>query len=329
MFKNRPEPALILITAFWGATFLTVQHGLSMTGPWAFVAIRFAIGTLALAALSLRALRGLTRRELAVGALIGVMLAGGYGLQTVGLQTVPSSTSAFLTALYVPLVPLLQWAWTRRPPSAAAWGGIVCAFGGMLLLTGGTAAGLHPGAGEVVTLVSTVAIAGEILVIGHFAGTVDPRRVTVVQLAVCALIAAIMVPLTGETPPRFSWPLLAVAGGLGLASAIIQVTMNWAQRSVSPTRATIIYAGEPVWAALVGRLAGERLTLAALGGGALIVLAVLVSELKDRSEPISPYDDAAALNDRSKPISPYDDAAAPPIGGVPISTPHPGDRVSH
>jgi drug/metabolite transporter (DMT)-like permease len=58
--------------------------------------------------------------------------------------------------------------------------------------------------------------------------------------------------------------------------------MNWAQRSVSPTRATVIYAGEPVWAGLVGRIAGERLPAVALLGCALIVLGVLVSELRIR-----------------------------------------------
>lgn len=80
--------------------------------------------------------------------------------------------------------------------------------------------------------------------------------------------------------PSFSPALLLVAAGLGIFSAIIQVTMNWAQRSVSPTRATVIYTGEPVWAGIFGRLAGERLPLLALFGGALIVLGVLVSELK-------------------------------------------------
>jgi drug/metabolite transporter (DMT)-like permease len=58
--------------------------------------------------------------------------------------------------------------------------------------------------------------------------------------------------------------------------------MNWAQKSVSPTRATLIYAGEPVWAGIVGRIAGERLPGVALLGGLLIVIAVIVSELKVR-----------------------------------------------
>ncbi|AKF46828.1 Permeases of the drug/metabolite transporter (DMT) superfamily [Pseudomonas syringae pv. syringae B301D] len=61
--------------------------------------------------------------------------------------------------------------------------------------------------------------------------------------------------------------------------------MNWAQKSVSPTRATVIYAGEPVWAGIVGRLAGERLPGIALLGAALIVAGVIVSEMKRRSAP--------------------------------------------
>ncbi len=60
--------------------------------------------------------------------------------------------------------------------------------------------------------------------------------------------------------------------------------MNWAQRSVSPTRATVIYTGEPVWAGIFGRLAGERLPLLALVGAAFIVAGVLVSELKLKND---------------------------------------------
>src|SRR5690606_8605477 len=82
----------------------------------------------------------------------------------------------------------------------------------------------------------------------------------------------------------FSWFLLCSALGLGAASAAIQVAMNWAQKSVSPTRATLIYAGEPVWAGIVGRIAGERLPAIALVGAGLIVAAVIVSELKTKGK---------------------------------------------
>jgi drug/metabolite transporter (DMT)-like permease len=82
--------------------------------------------------------------------------------------------------------------------------------------------------------------------------------------------------------------LVVVALGLGIFSAIIQVTMNWAQRSVSPTRATVIYTGEPVWAGFWATRR-ERLPLLALVGAAFIVAGVLVSELKlrKRRNPVS------------------------------------------
>jgi drug/metabolite transporter (DMT)-like permease len=93
--------------------------------------------------------------------------------------------------------------------------------------------------------------------------------------------------------------LVVVALGLGIFSAIIQVTMNWAQRSVSPTRATVIYTGEPVWADF--RPHGRRaLPLLALVGAAFIVAGVLVSERKlKRKKNALPENDSAALNQES------------------------------
>jgi drug/metabolite transporter (DMT)-like permease len=222
---------------------------------------------------------GLTRAEFGAGAAVGAAIFAGYALQTVGLMTITSSQSAFITALYVPLVPLLQWAALGRRPRLASWAGIALAFGGLVLLAGPGASGLGFGRGEALTLVGALAIAGEIILIGRFAGAVNAARVTVVQLGVASLLAFGAMPLAGEGAPGFSWLLVALVGGLGIASAAIQMAMNWAQRSVSPTRATLIYAGEPVWAGVVGRIAGERLPGLALFGGALIVLGVVVSEL--------------------------------------------------
>ncbi|MFH7495262.1 EamA family transporter, partial [Pseudomonas syringae pv. tagetis] len=53
-------------------------------------------------------LRGLTFLELKDGFYIVTCIMLGYGLQTIGMQSIPSSQSAFITALYVPSVPLLQ-----------------------------------------------------------------------------------------------------------------------------------------------------------------------------------------------------------------------------
>ena len=351
---SRSEAVLVAVTMVWGATFLVVQHALSVSGPLFFVGLRFGTAALMMALVAAPVLRGVTWLEIKAGVMIGIAIFLGYTLQTYGLQYIPSSKSAFITALYVPIVPLLQWLVLRRPPSVMAWTGIVFAFIGLALLAGpdgtsigmgigelltllcavaisaeiiliggfagkvdarrvtvvqlattsvlalglmawtgivlafiglallagpdGTAIGM--GLGELLTLLCAIAISAEIILIGGFAGKVDARRVTVVQLAVTSLLAfGFMAPL-GETLPEPSWLLILSAVGLGLASVAIQLAMNWAQKTVSPTRATLIYAGEPVWAGIVGRVFGERLPAAALIGAALIVVGVIVSEMK-------------------------------------------------
>jgi drug/metabolite transporter (DMT)-like permease len=287
MSLRRQEVALLAITAVWGSTFLLVHWAMQHSGPWFFVGIRFLVAGLISVVIFRRALRGIRWRDIGAGAAIGVMIYLGYGLQTVGLQTIDSSTSAFITAMYIPLVPLAQWAVFRKRPPAMAFVGAGLAFLGLLLIAGPDAFALTLGSGEILTMISTLPIAAEIILISVFAGKIDLGRITVVQLLTAGLLGILTMPVVGEAVPDFSWIWVGCAVGLGAASCLIQLTMNWAQKSVSPTRATIIYAGEPVWAAVIGRIAGERLPVAALIGWALVVLGILASELKlvRRREP--------------------------------------------
>ena len=288
---SRPVLILIFITMLWGGTFLIVHHAVQVSGAFFFVGLRFGTAALILSLFSLKTLRGASLRDWIAGGSIGLAIAIGYGLQTLGMKTISSSQSAFITAMYVPLVPLLQWLFFRRPPGIMSWCGIVLAFAGLLLLSGvsvRSASGFS--AGEMVTLASTLAIAAEILLIGYFAGTTETRRLTLIQLLMASLFSFLFMLPAGEAVPDMTMTVLGSACGLGLASAVIQLTMNWAQRSVSPTKATIIYAGEPVWAGIVGRIAGERLPLPALAGGCLIVCAVVISELRWKKKKLPAAD---------------------------------------
>ena len=282
------EWALVGVTVIWGTTFLIIRNAMQYGGPLFFVGLRFACAALAMVLVSLPVLRGLTLRELGAGFCIGTGLFIGYALQTFGLQWITASKSAFITAFYVPAVPLAQWCIMRRRPNLPAWAGIMLAFAGVALLAGPDGVSLGFGKGELFTFISALAVGVEIVLIGFFAGTVDVRRVTIVQVAVCSLLAFGCMPIAGEAVPPLSWVFALSACGLGVATALIQAVMNWAQRSITPTRATVIYAGEPIWAGIFGRIAGERLPAAAVAGAALIVLGVLVSGAKPRKKPKQP-----------------------------------------
>lgn len=287
------EGALIFITMIWGATFLIIRIALEATGPFFFVGVRFAFATLALMAFSLPLLRDFTWREVWAGMCIGLCIFGGYALQTCGLQTITASKSAFITAFYVPLVPLLQWLVMKRPPHLMAWVGIALAFPGVLLLSGpdDSALGLGFGHGEMLTAISALAIAMEIIFIGLVARSVNARRVTIVQVFTASLLSFATMPLVGESVPPASALVWGSAFALGVSTAAIQYAINWAQKKVSPTRATVIYSCEPVWAGIFGRMAGERLPGMALLGGALILAGVLVSELKPGSRKKAAQED--------------------------------------
>jgi drug/metabolite transporter (DMT)-like permease len=284
---GRAEAALIVVSMIWGGTFVVVQNALSVSGPFFFVGVRFAAAALMAALFAGRSMAMLSKVEIRAGCIIGVAIMAGYSLQTVGLQTILSSESAFITALYVPLVPLMQWIVLRRRPNLAAWAGITLAFAGLLLITAPDNAALKLSHGAFLTVLCAVAFSCEIILIGFFAGKVDARRVSAVQLGAASVLAFAAMIAAGEAIPAFSWLLFFSVTGMAVASAVIQLTMNWAQRTVSPTKATIIYAGEPVWAGIFGRLAGEVLPGRAIFGAALIVTAVLITQRRGGQAPES------------------------------------------
>ena len=279
---TRQELALIGITFLWGATFLIIHLAMRSCGPLFFVGFRFILAGIFAGIIFRKSLKNISMHDIFAGAVIGIPIFLGYSLQTAGLKTMASSQSAFITAVYVPLVPLLQWIILRKKPRLTSFIGISFAFIGLLLVSGQGIHAIDFSKGEILTLLSAFAIASEIVFISFFAGRVDSRRVTVVQLFVAGFLSFMAMPFNGETVPVFSWGWVSAGLGLAAMSALIQLTMNWAQRSVSPTRATIIYTGEPVWAGLVGWIAGERLPHLAILGAFCIIVGILISELKSK-----------------------------------------------
>lgn len=198
------------VTAFWGSTFLIIQLAMQHSGPLFFVGLRFVTAGLVGTLVFWKRLQGLTRQDLVAGMVIGVSICLGYVLQTWGLKTIPVSQSAFITGLYVPMVPLLQWLVMRRRPSAMNLVGVTLAFAGLVLMAGPQEGEFGMTFGAWVTLAGAVAIAFEIILIGHYAGRVDLGRVTVVQLYAAGLLSFLLMPVLGESVPGL---FLGMAGG--------------------------------------------------------------------------------------------------------------------
>jgi drug/metabolite transporter (DMT)-like permease len=169
--------------------------------------------------------------------------------------------------------------WWRRPPAWGAWVGIALAFGGTVLLSGPSAVNWAFGAGDALTIGSAVAITMEILLLSRLSPGCDPGRLAFVQTLTVAMLCLPVAWWRGEGLPQPAPGLLVLVVGLAAMTALIQTAMSWAQQAVSATRATLIYSLEPVWAGLVGWIAGERLGWLGLTGGALIVAGLVAPEL--------------------------------------------------
>ncbi|MGE3852751.1 MAG: hypothetical protein AB7K09_13495, partial [Planctomycetota bacterium] len=80
-----------------------------------YCVVRFGVVVL-LMALWPRVWRQMNRRTIVYGFWLGLLMAVGFLTQTVGLQRTTPAISGFLTALYVPMTPLLVWLVWRRAP---------------------------------------------------------------------------------------------------------------------------------------------------------------------------------------------------------------------
>ena len=171
------EGALILAAFFFGVTFPVVHDALEDVTPFGYLLVRFTIAVVVLAPFGfamVRADRDQRRLLLRIGLVAGVLLFGGYAMQTVGLQYTSPSSSAFITGLYVAMTPIVESIVRRRAPAV---GGvrraIVVATGGLFMLTG---ADLGFGKGELFTLACAAMFAIWIVFQGAYANRLHPSR---------------------------------------------------------------------------------------------------------------------------------------------------------
>jgi drug/metabolite transporter (DMT)-like permease len=274
------DAALVVAAFFFGTTFLVVQDAVERVDPLPFLAVRFLIGAAVLGAVARRRARPRRRRrgELRDGVVAGVLLLAGYVLQTIGLQYTTAPTSAFITYLLVVFVPFMSFALTRQRPHPLTLVGVVLAVAGLVLLTGGADTGF--GRGEALTLGCAVAFAAHLVFLGEVAPRHDPVRLTTVQLATVGVACLVPAAAQGGIDVDVDGAALAAAAFTGIfATAVAFLAMVWAQRIVSPSRAALILLLEPVFAALLSALIDEPLTAAAVAGGGLILVAVLLAEV--------------------------------------------------
>jgi drug/metabolite transporter (DMT)-like permease len=279
--------ALLAMTAAWGSTFFLIKDVVTRIPVPDLLAVRFAIASVALALVAAPRLRT-SRTVIAYGALLGLLYGAAQILQTAGLAHTSASVSGFVTGLYIVATPLLTALVLRRRVSLLTWLAAILATVGLGVLA---LHGFALGYGELLTLVAAVVYAGHIVALGQFSTAQTAVSLSMVQLIVITLVCGVAAwwPTAGSGAgiqlPTSTGDWLIVLYLALIASAVTMVLQTWAQAHIELSRAAVIMAMEPVWAAAFAvALGGETITARMVIGGLAIVSAMyLVVRPRQRS----------------------------------------------
>ena len=286
---------LLLVTALiWGSTFTVQQLAMEHIGPMLYTGARFLLGALVVLPFAVWQARRLSAAEdwrLNRGDLIGLVVIGtvlfaGALLQQIGIKFTTVANAGFLTALYVPLTPIIALVVFRQFPHWSVWPAAVGCTAGAYVLSGGDIMAIS--AGDFWVIVGSVFWAIHVLMVGIMARrTRAPFVVATAQFTVCAVwgIAwgVATEPVSFEIL-RDAFPYTVYAGvfsvGIGFTLQVV------AQQHTPGPDAAIILSSETVFAAMTGMIfLGEVLSVIGYLGCAMILTGVLAVELLPMAFP--------------------------------------------
>jgi drug/metabolite transporter (DMT)-like permease len=268
---------ILIVATAWGATFTLVKAALSRIAPEPFIFWRFTLAGVILCAIALQQRQHL-RPVAKAGIVLGLLVFIGYWLQTRGLMLITPSRSAFLTGLYVVMVPFCDRLIRGTSISAQAWIGSVLAVVGTTMLIGGLYA--RPSIGDLMTFACAVCFALHVV----YSAEYTVRHPAIALAAVQVLFVGIAAGPPSLLAPRTAFRadvVVVIVFTAVVTTALAFVALMWGQARVSATEAAVILAVEPLAASFTSIIAGEeRVTTAFVFAGGLILAGMVVSQLR-------------------------------------------------
>jgi drug/metabolite transporter (DMT)-like permease len=280
--SHKAELILLSITLIWGGTFAVVKSALNDASPLTFLALRFGIAALIFPVIYRKNYFSMDRETFKGGLFLGFLLMIGFAFQTVGLKYTTASKSAFITGLLVAFTPIAQAVIEKRMPSRGNLIGVGLVAVGLYVLTSPGGQGFN--IGDLFTLFCAISYAIYIVYLDIFSKKHDVSKLTLLQLAVTAMLSISVAPYFETMHVHLTtglvWALLYTSI---LATVFATYLQTKYQRDTTPVRAAIIFSMEPVMANIVAYFAfGEFVGWIGIAGGTLILAGLLTSELLDR-----------------------------------------------
>ncbi|MCD4839098.1 MULTISPECIES: DMT family transporter [Neobacillus] len=285
--------SLLFVALIWGMTFVLVQNAIDYLEPFAFNGIRFFLAALLLLASLLifdkKALKQFDFKIIITGIFIGFWLFLGYVTQTIGLQYTTSSKAGFITGLSVVLVPLFSMILLKQIPSKNAIFGVLTATVGLFFLTMIDVTAINRGDGFV--FVCAISFALHIIFTGKFSSKYPTLLLTILQISTVSILSLISSFIFEDWKKSMSTDMLFTKSVITaliitsvFATALAFFIQTNFQKYTSTTRVAIIFAMEPVFAAITGYYwANEHLSSSAIIGCFLIFTGMIFAELPKKN----------------------------------------------
>lgn len=282
------EAALLLAGLIWGSGFVVMKNTLSALPINWLLALRFLIAAILLCAVLWRKVIRANKAALIAGGVCGVLLYLAYYMQTAGLQFTTAGNNAFLTAVYVVLVPFLHWAVSKKSPGPrAVIAGCLCLAGvGVIALQ----SNFTVNTGDALTLLCGVLYALHIMAVSRFTRQgVDVLLLTALQFVgttVCAAtVGLVFEPFPAALvllAPETFLSLLYLGIGCTLLALLLQ---NIGLRFAPPSHASLLMSTEAPFGFLFGIIfLAEPFTLRFALGAGLIAGSIVLSELGQKQQ---------------------------------------------
>jgi drug/metabolite transporter (DMT)-like permease len=278
--RLRADLMLLAVALIWGVGFVVNRLAALQVGALLYNGVRFTLGTLTLVPFVWQRLRSFTRLELWGGALAGLVLFAASAFQQMGLRFATAGKAAFITGLYVVLVPLLLALVWRQWPHWTAWGASALAATGLFLLSAVEQGTLL--LGDSLELAGALLWAFHVILIGRLARRVDALRLALAQYAACGLFSI----LAGLALEERTWGGLAAAWWAVVFTGVLSVGLAYTlqvmgQRHALPTDAAVILSTETVFAAFSGWLVlGETLAARQWVGCGLMLGGMILAQAR-------------------------------------------------
>jgi len=288
------EGALFSNTLIWGGTFVMIKSALAFISPMMFVSIRFFAASILLLPFVYPLFKSISKKKLSEGFILGVFLYIGFAVQTIGLQYTTATKSAFITGTFVLFTPILQTIIEKRIPTLGNILGVLLVTVGIIFLSSkenslfSIFSELSEGFnfGDFLTLICAIFYAVYIVYLDKISANHNHRFLTFAQISVTGLLSILSVIVFSFLQIE---PIKIVLNS-EVVTAILYTTLfatilttslqTKFQQAVTPTRASIIFSMEPIFAALTAYFfINEKLSNFGIAGAAFIFIGILISEL--------------------------------------------------